>query len=139
MEIGERIKLQEWVEAQEAAIAAKKIIEKEQRLRKEIMELFFPAPKEGVNAIDMGAGWTLKSTYKIERKIDESVLPAVFQQLRAMGVNPDTLVRVVPALEIKAYKTLLQINPDAARTFDHALTVKPGTATLEVIQTKEAQ
>jgi hypothetical protein len=138
MELAQQIKLQEWNEALVAATEAKKAIEKEQALRKEIMALFFPAPEEGTNKVDLGAGWTLKATHKIDRKIDEAALPAVFQQLREMGVNPDLLVRAVPALETKAYKSLAQINPDASRVFEQALTIKPGSPTLELIPPKAA-
>jgi len=138
MELAQQLKLQEWNEAIVAATEAKKAIEKEQALRKEIMALFFPAPEEGTNKVDLGSGWTLKATHKIDRKIDEAALPAVFQQLREMGVNPDPLVRSVPALETKAYKSLAQINPDASRVFDQALTIKPGSPTLELIPPKAA-
>ena len=72
MELAQQIKLQEWNEALVAATEAKKAIEKEQALRKEIMALFFPAPEEGTNKVDLGAGWTLKATHKIDRKIDEA-------------------------------------------------------------------
>lgn len=136
MELAQQIKLQEWNEALVAATEAKKAIEKEQALRKEIMALFFPTPEEGTNKVDLGSGWTLKATHKIDRKIDEAALPAVFQQLREMGVNPDPLVRAVPSLETKAYKSLAQINPDASRVFDQALTIKPGSPTLELIPPK---
>lgn len=138
MELAQQIKLQEWNEALVAATEAKKAVEKEQALRKEIMALFFPAPEEGTNKVDLGSGWTLKATHKIDRKIDEAALPAVFQQLREMNVNPDPLVRAVPALETKAYKSLAQINPDAARIFEQALTIKPGSPTLELVPPKAA-
>lgn len=136
MELAQQIKLQEWNEALVAATEAKKAIEKEQALRKEIMALFFPTPEEGTNKVDLGSGWTLKATHKIDRKIDEAALPAVFQQLREMGVNPDPLVHAVPSLATKAYKSLAQINPDASRVFDQALTIKPGSPTLELIPPK---
>lgn len=136
MELAQQIKLQEWNEALTAATEAKKAIEKEQALRKEVMALFFPSPEEGTNKLDIGAGWTLKATHKIDRKIDEAALPAVFQQLREMGVNPDPLVRSVPALETNAYKSLVQINPEASRVFEQALTIKPGSPTVELIPPK---
>lgn len=138
MELAQQLKLQEWNEAIVAATEAKKAIEKEQTLRKEIMALFFPTPEEGTNEVDLGAGWTLKATHKIDRKLDKAALPAVFQQLREMGVNPDPLVRAEPALETKAYKSLVQTNPDASRVFDQALTIKPGSPTLELIPPKAA-
>lgn len=131
-------KLQEWYQAVLAAQEAKKVVEAEQSLRKEVMALFFPEPVEGTNKFDLEAGWSLKATHKIERKVDEAALPAVLQQLREMGVNPDTLIRTKPDLDTKAYKSLVQINPDAAHVFEQALTIKPGSPTVELVPPKAA-
>jgi hypothetical protein len=131
-------KLQEWHQAVLAAQEAKKVVEAEQSLRKEVMALFFPEPVEGTNKFELEAGWSLKATHKIERKVDEAALPAVLQQLREMGVNPDTLIRTKPDLDTKAYKSLVQINPDAAHVFEQALTIKPGSPTVELVPPKAA-
>lgn len=131
-------KLQEWHQAVLAAQEAKKVVEAEQALRKEVMALFFPEPVEGTNKFDLEAGWSLKATHKIERKVDEAALPAVLQQLREMGVNPDPLIRTKPDLDTKAYKSLVQINPDAAHVFEQALTIKPGSPTVELVPPKAA-
>lgn len=131
-------KLQEWHQAVLAAQEAKKVVETEQALRKEVMALFFPEPVEGTNKFDLEVGWSLKATHKIERKVDEAALPAVLQQLREMGVNPDPLIRTKPDLDTKAYKALVQINPDAAHVFEQALTIKPGSPTVELIPPKAA-
>ena len=129
-------KLQEWHQAVLAAQEAKKVVEAEQALRKEVMALFFPEPVEGTNKFELEAGWSLKATHKIERKVDEAALPAVLQQLREMGVNPDPLIRTKPDLDTKAYRSLVQINPDAAHVFEQALTIKPGSPTVELIPPK---
>lgn len=131
-------KLQEWHQAVLAAQEAKKLVEAEQALRKEVMALFFPEPVEGTNKFDLEAGWSLKATHKIERKVDEAALPAVLQQLREMGVNPDPLIRTKPDLDTKAYTSLVQINPDAAHVFEQALTIKPGSPTVELVPPKAA-
>lgn len=131
-------KLQEWHQSVLAAQEAKKVVEAEQSLRKEVMALFFPEPVEGTNKFDLEAGWSLKATHKIERKVDEAALPAVLQQLREMGVNPDPLIRTKPDLDTKAYKSLVQINPDAAHVFEQALTIKPGSPTVELVPPKAA-
>jgi len=131
-------KLQEWHQAVLAAQEAKKVVEAEQSLRKEVMSLFFPEPVEGTNKFELEAGWSLKATHKIERKVDEAALPAVLQQLREMGVNPDPLIRTKPDLDTKAYKSLVQINPDAAHVFEQALTIKPGSPTVELVPPKAA-
>ncbi len=131
-------KLQEWHQAVLAAQEAKKVVEAEQALRKEVMALFFPEPVEGTNKFELEAGWSLKATHKIERKVDEAALPAVLQQLREMGINPDPLIRTKPDLDTKAYKSLVQINPDAAHVFEQALTIKPGSPTVELVPPKAA-
>lgn len=131
-------KLQEWHQAVLAAQEAKKVVEAEQALRKEVMALFFPEPVEGTNKFELEAGWSLTATHKIERKVDEAALPAVLQQLREMGVNPDPLIRTKPDLDTKAYKSLVQINPDAAHVFEQALTIKPGSPTVELVPPKAA-
>lgn len=131
-------KLQEWHQAVLAAQEAKKVVEAEQALRKEVMALFFPEPVEGTNKFELEAGWSLKATHKIERKVDEAALPAVLQQLREMGVNPDALICTKPDLDTKAYKSLVQINPDAAHVFEQALTIKPGSPTVELVPPKAA-
>ena len=135
MEYDERMKLlQDWNTSVVHAVAAKELIEQEQTLRKAVMAEFFPAPKEGVNSLDMGQGWTLKGTYKIDRKIDEAALPAVKEQLRELGVNADTLVKYKPEVATTIYKTL----PEQARLiFDSALTIKPGSPVVELIPPKE--
>lgn len=138
MDAAQNQKLNEWTASLAAAEVAKLAIAREQELRKEVMALFFPAPKEGVNSLPLQAGWTLKATHKLERKLDEAALPAVLKQLREMGVNPDTLIRTKPELETKAYKSLAQINPAAIRVFEQALTIKPGSPVVELIPPKVA-
>lgn len=127
-------KLTAWHSALNEATAVKPIIEKEQALRKEIVALFFPTPKEGTNTTALTGGWTLKANYKIDRKIDEPALAAVVEQLRALGHNVDPVVNNKPTLDTKAYKML---PPDVAKIFDAALTIKPGSHTLELVPPKK--
>lgn len=135
MEYDERMALlRDWNTAVAQVATCKPLIAQEQELRKAVMAEFFPTPKEGVNNLDMGQGWTLKGTYKIDRKVDEAALPAVKEQLRELGINADTLVKYKPELATTSYKAL----PEQARLiFDTALTIKPGSPTLELIPPKE--
>lgn len=128
------LKLQEWHLALAEAAKVKPIIEKEQALRKEVMSLFFPAPKEGANDFPLPQGWTLKGTHKLDRKIDEAALPAVKEQLREKGYNPDPLIDLKPSLNTAVYRTL---SDDNRKIFDQALTIKPGSPTLELKPPKE--
>lgn len=130
-------KLEEWRQALNKVVEVKPFIEAEQALRKEVMALFFPDAKEGANTVDLEAGWKLKGTHKIDRKIDESALPAVKSQLREMKINPDDLVEMKPSLNTKNYRSLQTLNPEACKVFEQALTIKPGSPTLELIAPKE--
>ena len=135
-------KLAEWEQALSAVAQVKPIIEKERQLRKEIGELFFPEPKEGTNTFDLEQGWKLKYVHKLDRKIDEAALPAVKEQLRTLGVNPDSLTNTVVTLDTKAYRGLVSLNPEAAKFFESALTIKPASPILELLPpstTKEAE
>ena len=130
-------KLLEWETAKAEVLLAKPIIEKEQALRKEVQAMFFPIPVEGTNNFELSGGYKLRLTYKIDRKVDEGALEAVKEQLQSMGVNPDTLIEMKPILVLKAYRGLVQINADAAKIFEQALTIKPGSPTLELVAPKE--
>ena len=138
IEVAERFaKLQEWQFALQAAAEVKPIIEKEQALRKEVTALFFPEPDEGTNNFPLAAGWVLKAVSKLDRKVDEAALPAVFAKLREMKVNPDVLIETKVSLDLKAYRSLVEINKDAARVFEEALIIKPASGTLELVPPKE--
>jgi len=129
-------KLAEWHNAVQEALKAKSIIEAEQALRKEVAEMFFPEPEEGTNTYELQAGYKLKLTHKIDRKVDIATLEAVKLQLREIGINPDPLIEMKPNLVVKAYKGLRQVNGDAAKIFEQALTIKPASPTLEVVAPK---
>lgn len=125
--------LEEWRQAKLAADAVKPTIAKEQQLRKQVFASFYPAPKEGTNTLELAEGWKLKGVYKLDRKIDEAALPAVAEQLREMGVNSDTLIAWKPDLKTATYK---ELTAEQRAVFDQALTVKPGSPTVELVAPK---
>lgn len=126
-----------WYLAIEQAKPAKELIAVEQALRKQVAEAFFPDPKEGANSVELDAGWKLKLTYKIDRKVDEAALTSVKEQLRERNVNPDPLIRMKPELATAAYKSLLLVDPESVLIFDQALIIKSASPTLELIPPKE--
>lgn len=126
-------KLTEWQAAKAAADAVKPTVEKEQTLRKEVFALFFPAPIEGTNKFDLPEGWALKGTYKIDRKVDEQAVPAVSEALRGMGVNVDLLIGYEPKLKTATYR---ELTAEQRGIFDQALTIKPGSPTVELVAPK---
>lgn len=131
-ETEKRILLIEWTQAQAKLTEVKSLVENEMRLRKQVMEAYFPTPCEGVNTCQLESGWELKGTYKIDRKLDEAALPAINVELRGMNVNPDRLVRFKLELDTAAYKTLVQINSEAARVFEKAMISKPAAPSVEL-------
>ena len=54
-----------------------------------------------------------------------------------MNINPDVLVEYKPTLKTTEYKTMYTLNPEAGKLFDTALTIKPGSHTLEIKTPKE--
>lgn len=126
--------LKEWSALREQMLAFAPTVEKEIQVRKELFALAFPVPKEGTNTEDLPNGWKIKGIYRLDRKLDEAALPAVFEQLRNQNVNPDPLVKWKPELVTGDYKAL---SPANKATFDQALTTKPASPTVELIPPKE--
>lgn len=123
-------KLNRWFDQKEKAEAAKAVIEEEQALRKEVFAMFFESPSEGVNKFDLGDDYCLKGTYKLDRKIDESVLQATLEQMEALGHNPNSgLIVMQPKLVLEAYRSL---TPELQAIFGKALTIKEGSPALEI-------
>lgn len=122
-----------WAKAIELATEAKKVVDAEMDLRKKVFAAFYPTPVEGTNMLDLNGGWKLKGTYKIERKIDEAVLDPVLEKLRAMKVNPDTLVKWWPQVQLSGYRTL---TAEQQAVFDTALVIKPQAPGLTLLPPK---
>jgi hypothetical protein len=127
-------KLEEWRAAKANADAVKSIVQKEQQLRKEIFELFFPEPKEGTNTLELPEGWKLKGVFKLTRNIDEAALSTVTEHLREIGVNADTLVQWKPSLKLATYK---ELTAEQRNLMDEAIVCKPGSPTVELVAPKE--
>src|SRR5574340_318677 len=123
-----------WDNVKREIVAFKPTIEKEAALRKRVMAAFFPSPKEGVNTVDLQADWKLKGTHKLDRKIDEAALPAVQEQMRDAGYNPDVYIKHVPELNVMIYKAA---SPEVKKIFDHAIIMKPASPTVELVPPKE--
>lgn len=123
-------KLSEW---QGVATHLATLKAREMELRKELFAFAFPSPLEGTNKVDLPAGWLLKGVYKLDRSVDEAAFNAIKDQLRAININPDPLVRLKPELAVRDYKAL----SDQARAIvDQALIIKPGAPSLELVAPK---
>jgi hypothetical protein len=126
--------LNEWYQAWLDAAEAKKIIEREQTLRKQTIALYFPEPKEGTNTLPLAAGWKLKATYKLERDLDIAVLTAIADKIRGAGINLDTIIDWKPRLKTTVYRELTE---EQRLLFDQALIIRPSTSSLDLIPPKE--
>ena len=125
--------LAEWEKAKAAVPAAALVISREQDLRKKVIATVFPEPSEGVNKFDLANGWTLKATCPVTRTVDDAAFDLLRPKLAELGVIADTLVKTKLSLETKAYRNL----SDATRALvDEALTIKPGSYTLELAPPK---
>lgn len=123
-----------WQDAQVKAEAAKQAVTLEQNLRKQVMASLFADGKEGTNTVELANGWKLKGTIKLDRKLDKATLLSISDKLRELGVNPDTLVEWKPDLKTSVYR---ELTAEQATLFDTALTIKPGSPTLELVAPKE--
>lgn len=119
----------------ETAIQLKAIKEKESRLRDQLAkELFRENADASTESIDIGAGYILKLTrkldYKLNNKQDEVLaLVAILDQTLAQK-----LVKWTPELSISTYKAL---DAPTQALFNGCLTIKPAKPTLEVIPPKD--
>ncbi len=106
---------------------------REMELRKELFAFAFPNPLEGTNKADLPENWLLKGTYKLDRSVDEAAFNAIKDQLRAININPDPLVRFKPELAVRDYKALSE---QARGIFDQCLLIKSGAPSLELVPPK---
>jgi hypothetical protein len=123
----------DWYDAKEAAEAAKSTIELEQNLRKKVVEELFKNAPEGTQKLELGNGYTLKASIKLDRKLDEAALSAVSEELRKTGFNPEMLIEYKPSLKTKIYR---ELSVEQTKIFDKALIVKPASPTLELVLPK---
>lgn len=119
--------LEEWRD-NKAKLAYYKEREKEQRLI--LFAGTFPNPVEGTQRHKLPDGRAIKAQYKINRKIDEAVLPATLARMRELGVaNTDALVVYKPSLAKREWNTL---SDDMKLEFSPAVIATPGTPTLDI-------
>ena len=124
--------LYKWFELRKQLEATKPLAVQEMFLRKKIAAALFPNPSEGTNTYELndGTGYVVKYGHTIERKIDEGALAAMSEIFKENGISKDSLVRLKPELEKKAYNKLTD---EQRHIFDQALTIKPGSITLEIV------
>lgn len=131
------------------------LVEQERAMRAALFAHFFPDAIEGTNSFTLPDGHVLKGKLPYDRKVDPAVVqtlkalrikdlePALAVQLNLAGNNPeqlvtdalllnvDALLKWKPELEVKPYRTLTK---EQAMVFDRCLTIKPGSASMEVAE-----
>lgn len=159
-QIDKAVLLTQWVAAKKQLVeVAKPLVDAESVLRKQVIALYFPKPEEGTNTTDLANGWKLKATTPTDRKVEPDKLDQLkaakvadsVDLLRAVGLTPelyapdapllqavgiaaDIVVTWDPKLATKAYKGL---TAEQRKLLDHAITAKPGSASLELVPPKE--
>lgn len=123
-------KLNEWRQANDYVQQVKPWLEKERELRKEVAALLVDYPIEGTNYVPLPAGWSIKLTHKLSRKVDEAALSASLESLREAGLNPMALLEYKPSLRTKLYKGL---TPEQRNEFDSILVISEASPTLELL------
>ncbi len=128
--LGERlIKLAQWHELTQQLEQVKA---KELKLRNELFGQFYPSPNEGTNTVDLPDDWKLKGVYKLNRNIDEAVLPITLSKMKE-GAE-DRLIKYKPELVLKNYRTLEE---EQKKILESALIIKPGTPSMKLVPPKE--
>jgi hypothetical protein len=102
----------------------------EQLLRKKIFAGFFPAPVEGTNTYNLAAGYVLKASYPIDRKVDNNVFLALKATLVIGGIPVDSIVTYEPKLVMSEYRKL---TAEQQALMDQCMDVKPGSLSMEIV------
>ncbi|MGE4486336.1 MAG: hypothetical protein AB7C95_00750 [Synergistaceae bacterium] len=127
MEMDIDARIMAWTKAKADLAKAK---DREMNLRKSITTELFPSPVEGVNTHELGKGYKIKMTHKLNRTIDEAALASVLERLP----QAEECVKMKPSLAIKKFKAL---KDEDRLIFEECLVTKPGSPTLELVIPKE--
>lgn len=131
---------------QQAALAA--IKEDEIELRKVVVKLKVTQPKEGMNNVDLGGGFTLKAGIKVNYNLDDNEkVEAALDQIEAIGNEgsfiASRLVKWTADLSITEYRKLCEdakTSSDKQKMLDilnTVLTTTDGTPSLEIKEPKK--
>ena len=134
-----------WRDAKDAATKA---VAAELAARNALMELF-PEPKEGVNTLELGNGYALKLTHKMNYTLSNSDKPkdgntplatdAALDAIEKLGNEGSfiakRLVKWKPELSVTEYRLLLDDSP-IKKAIDKALKIAPATPSFELVAPK---
>lgn len=124
-----------WRDAQATLETAKA---DELRLRHAAIAIAFPgAYSEGTHNLDLGGGWRLSYENRLNYNLDKVALPIALQAITARHGNNVIATRLCswkPSLLVGEYR---KIDLDDKRLIDRALTIKPATPSLDLIEPKK--
>ena len=124
-------RLMAWNDIKELLDDVKKI---EASLRKELLESYFAAREEGTTTVELGHEWKVRCKQSCTRSIDKKKIDDVMKLIPASIRK--TLVKFEPKLVVAEYRKL---SPEVKAIFDDALTLKNGSATLELVPPKTVE
>lgn len=120
-------------------------IQLERTLRDQVVEACFPNAGEGTSNLDIGMGYKLKVTVKINRNLTngEGQTDDVLDEITKLGNEgafiAERLVGWTPKLSLTEYKKLEQSNPTHVKIknmIDKVVTSSPGAPSLEMVPPK---
>lgn len=124
---------------QKAAAALEELKTTEMNLRKLIFGECFPNPKEGVNNLELGAGYILKGTHKLSYSVSnkEGAVTDCLVNVAATGNEgpflAQRLINWKPELSTSEYK---KADDKYKKLLEPCLTIKPGSPSLELVAPK---
>ncbi len=127
--------LLKWQNAQKELEKVKAV---ELELRNEVVAMCFPSHKdEGTENVELGNGYKLKAVFKQNYTLDKEKIDDALTAIESMGPEgqfiSERLVKFEPKLQVREYK---ELDSRFKVIVDEALTIKPGTPSLEIVEPK---
>lgn len=141
-----------WQRTQKALAAAK---EDEMEIRKTAVKVYVPQPREGMNNVDLGNGYTLKAGVKFNYKLDsdikkvEDALDRIAKVSNEAAFLADRLVSWTPNFLLTEYRLLEErakdtntdaydrgVARDILKILSEVLTITDAAPTLEIKEPK---
>lgn len=132
--------LMQWAEEYKALAAAKK---REEKLRRAVAAVYFTeaASKpdtEGTKNHDLGNGYKLKMTFKLNYSLDQSSIDAALDKIEKMGNDgkfiAERIVKWKADLSVSEYR---ELDPKFKTVIDGVLTTSPGLPSCEIVAPKD--
>lgn len=118
--------LVKWYQAAADLKAAKAL---EIKLRKEVIEEYFPELKEGVNKVEIEGDAELIATQPYSYSVDSETLEAGLEHIPK--TKQDKIVTWKPSMSVKVYRGLTKKARNAFTA--ECVTIKPGTPSIKIV------